>query len=473
MSRNWRSPLSGPDDWREAGGMDRGQFVDGGQPRSPGANTADHREGVCDEAAPLVEAELGDAGQEAVVAGSPPSGVDNPLWGVMGPPPDPSCALGALVAPFFAMAIILVNHFLPPTGWFGVQGWWLLAGMVLFTSVLLAQDAAQLRRAAPFDRTLPTPLGVLFSVACLWIFSFPGYYLDRGKRLRPQWGPVALLGVVCALISFRFLPVRQLPAADSPEVIRKVESAIRLAGLVSGEMQVEGHQEVRYESSPDRRTGQCVVRSGGASQVVEYHVEWNADTSDPVYVHAWTRDLPTCNSLLVQSMIKRNLESLEEFRGLRSVEEVRELKFDVDRVRRWGSCQAVLPDRKVPLWFVVEWHNRSEGQFHLQLFPIIPDRCDSPQTQTLIAALLEDLSSQLPPGVRIERPEGFVEVEYHAASLTRVGECTAKVNGQSFRFRFEIYSKVVDFQPEDVEQGVFNVRLLGGPRPVHEPATTL
>ena len=70
------------------------------------------------------------------------------------------------------------------------------------------------------------------------------------------------------------LPPPELPSCTSREVVKLLEQLIPSAPKGAKARSVDGHREVSYDKSMDRRLGQCDVHTDGGNIVVNYIVQW-------------------------------------------------------------------------------------------------------------------------------------------------------------------------------------------------------
>jgi hypothetical protein len=65
-----------------------------------------------------------------------------------------------------------------------------------------------------------------------------------------------------------------VPPCMSPQVVRLLERVIRNQPELAKARFIDGHREIRYDSTTDRRHGQCVVHTADRDIVVDYIVQW-------------------------------------------------------------------------------------------------------------------------------------------------------------------------------------------------------
>lgn len=370
----------------------------------------------------------------------------------------PALAIASLcVAPLTLLVLISLQK-IPALNALSHWGWYLLGGMVLLSAALVTADAFALRAAHPRDWRVPAPLSVLGMVSLFWPITYPNYLFDRSKIVGPHLGLWAIPSVLCALFCLRYIPDRQLPACDSPAVIPLVERAVRDAGLVTGDLSIDGHRELVYREQTRIRVGECSVRSAGATLVVQYAVKWFEERGEAIAVEAWAKELPACNAVETIRMVAEMVQSTRAYGEVTGLTGWRQDRFDEVEDRRWGSCLAQTPQGDLPVRFTVEWSNRVEGEWQTRLWPAIPPACDSDVTRALLRRFFEPGDDPPGPGQQLaEQPqfENLRELDFDRVGLIRSGECTVRwVNGAT-RLRFELFVSELRSEPR------FDLRILG------------
>ena len=356
--------------------------------------------------------------------------------------PGSGLAIASLCVPPLTLLLLVTFRKVTALNFLSNWGWYLLGAMVLLSAALLAADTLVLRAARPLDWRVSTPLSVLGMVTLFWPITYPNQLFDRAKIIRPHLGPWAIGSVLCALFCLRYLPVRQLPACDSPTVLPLVEQAVRQAGLATGQFSVAGHRERSYHPEKQVRIGECTVRSAGATLVVQYSVGWFRELGDEIAVEAWSRELPACDDVEEIRVVTELLRSKPEYSGVTALTGWRQERFDEVEDRRWGRCIAQSPEGDLPVRFTVDWSNRVEGDRHVQLWSAIPPPCDSQVTRDLLRQVFQEAAAQ--PGVldlQADMPfqfEHFQELEFDRRQFIRRGECTVRQGAESATLQFEL-----------------------------------
>ena len=145
---------------------------------------------------------------------------------------------------------------------------------VIVSSALLAIDAGRLGNIDLKGRKRESALWLLLS---MWIIGYPFAFFRRKHFGGPNLGiPSILIALffVGAPILRAILVPPSLPACNSREVVQLLEQVIRSNPTGAKARSVDGHREVSYDKSMDRRLGQCVMHTDVADIVINFLVQW-------------------------------------------------------------------------------------------------------------------------------------------------------------------------------------------------------
>jgi hypothetical protein len=150
-------------------------------------------------------------------------------------------------------------------------------GTVGLSALLLAIDAGQLGTVDAKGQQRENPVTLFILMCLLWIVVYPMAYYRRTHFTGPNlFLPGILVALFFAGVPF-LVPVLfppEVPACDSPEVVKLVDQLIRGNSGGIPIQSIYGHRQVRFDEKANNRFGECTVRTNTGVIVVRYIVRW-------------------------------------------------------------------------------------------------------------------------------------------------------------------------------------------------------
>jgi hypothetical protein len=158
--------------------------------------------------------------------------------------------------------------------------------------------------------------------------------------------------------------------------------------------------------------------------------------------------LPACTSKEVTSIVEQLIRGPQMALAATSIDGYQEISFDPSAQRRIGRCRVHTDEETILVDFVVEWLDRRRAQFAVRVQIVEVPPCDSPQ----VISVVQEVIRSSPWGSKAEAIEGFSELSFDRAAQRRIGQCTARIEGELHKLTY-----LVEWQ--DRGQGRFGVRI--------------
>jgi hypothetical protein len=243
---------------------------------------------------------------------------------------------------------------------------------VLGSALLMTIDAALLGRIDLKGRERESPVALFFGMCVLWIVVFLLAFFRRASFGKPNLGLPALLVSLFfgggLLYEWAFGPFT-LPACDSRDVTKLIEQIVRGTPLGGQVRSIDGHQEISYDPTAERREGQCVIHSTGGDVVVKYTVRWQDCRKGMFEVLILPPDLPACNSGEVVKLLDQLIRGSPIGGSVRFIDGHREVSYDQAGQTRHGQCVLHTGTKDIIVTYDVQWRDRNNGQYEIRIPP--------------------------------------------------------------------------------------------------------
>lgn len=139
------------------------------------------------------------------------------------------------------------------------------------------------------------------------------------------------------------------------------------------------------------------------------------------FVSAWVGSsrLPACDSSEVIGLLHQILPGPLAGANLKSLEQIREIRFDKGLQVRYGECLARTDAGDLPVQFQVEWQDPTQSVVFVRIVTDQLPACDSPPAKMMLVRLLNGST----PGAGLESVSDHREQDYDSVKEIRTGTC--------------------------------------------------
>lgn len=241
----------------------------------------------------------------------------------------------------------------------------------------------------------------------------------------------------------------ELPACDSPQIVKLLDKVIRNSQLGASIRSIDGHRELRYDPEADVRHGECIAHLESGDVPMKFFVEWQDRNQGLIQVLLSRQELPACTSSDVVQVLEEVIRNANLGGQVQSIDGHHEVKYDTEAEVRHGECIAHLESGDVTVPFLVEWQDRRTRRFQVRLPAQELPSCTSPP----VVQLLEQMIRKTPVGATAKAIAGHRELNYDEQAKVRVGVCTVELDDRDLTVTYR-----VEWQNQD--KGLFQIRVL-------------
>jgi len=159
----------------------------------------------------------------------------------------------------------------------------------------------------------------------------------------------------------------ELPACDSPPIVKLLEQVIRQNMQGAAIQSIDGHRELNHDTEAAVRHGECIAHLDSGDVPVQFVVEWQDRGKGLYQVRLPGQPLPACDNPAVVQILEQFIRKSAVGARIKSIADYREVNFDPQAKVRRGECTVELDDRNLTVQYSVEWQNEDKGQFQVRI----------------------------------------------------------------------------------------------------------